>query len=107
MPKDLDYISKQIDKISKESTGNTKALTREIVELYKHNLKLSKEITGIKTTIKSIEQKIEAALDILNSFTIMLAEDDEDLEENYEFDSDQTWVPNEEDFWQNDEDDEI
>lgn len=107
MPKDLDYISRQIDKISKESTSDTKALTREIVELYKHNLKLAKEITGIKSNIKSIEEKIDAALDILNSFTIMLAEDDEDLEENYEFDNDQTWVPNEEDFWQNDEDDEI
>ena len=107
MPKDLDYISKQIDKMSKESAGNTKALTREIIELYKHNLKLAKEITGIKNDIKSIEEKIDVALDILNSFTIILAEDDEDLEDNYELDSDQTWVPNEEDFWQNDEDDEI
>ena len=93
--------------MSKEYTGNTKALTKEIVELYKHNLKLTKEITEIKNNIKSIEEKIDAALDVLNSFTIMLAEDDEDLEENYEFDNDQTWVPNEEDFWQNDEDDEI
>ena len=107
MPKDLDYISKQIDKISKESVGNTKALTREIVELYKHNLKLAKEVTAIKNNIKSIEEKIDAALDVLNSFTIMLAEDDEDLEDNYELDSDQTWVANEENFWQNDEDDEI
>ena len=107
MPKDLDYISKQIDKISKEYTGNTKALTREIIELYKHNLKLAKEVIAIKSNIKSIEEKIDAALDVLNSFTIMLAEDDEDLEDNYELDSDQTWVPNEENFWQNDEDDEI
>ena len=107
MPKDLDYISKQIDKMSKESAGNTKTLTREIIELYKHNLKLAKEVIAIKSNIKSIEEKIDAALDVLNSFTIMLAEDDEDLEDNYELDSDQTWVPNEENFWQNDEDDEI
>ena len=67
----------------------------------------SQELQNLDDDIKSIEEKIDAALDVLNSFTIMLAEDDEDLEENYEFDNDQTWVPNEEDFWQNDEDDEI
>lgn len=104
MPKDLDYISKQIDKLSKDISGNDKALTRQIVELYKHNTKLAKEISQIKNTIKDIEIKVDAALEILNTFTVMLAEDDEDLEDNYDFDSDQTWVPNEEDFWENDDD---
>jgi len=44
-------------------------------------------------------------LEILNSFTIMLAEDDEDLEENYEFDNDteETWVPKEDNFWEDDD----
>jgi hypothetical protein len=44
-------------------------------------------------------------LEILNNFTIMLAEADEDLEDNDEFDSDtdETWVPDEDDFWKSDE----
>jgi len=43
-------------------------------------------------------------LEILNTFSIMLAEDDEDLEENYDFeDTDETWVPKEDDFWENDD----
>jgi hypothetical protein len=48
-------------------------------------------------------------LEILNNFTIMLAEDDEDLEENYDFDndSDESWVPKEDDFWEDDNDESI
>ncbi len=39
---------------------------------------------------------------LLNTFTIMLAEDDQDLEENYDIDdSDESWVPKED--WEDDE----
>jgi hypothetical protein len=47
-------------------------------------------------------------LDILNNFTIMLAEDDEDLEENYDIeDSDESWIPQEKDFWEDDNDESV
>lgn len=69
------------------------------------NQALKKEISEIKKEIKDIAFKVDTMLEILNNFTILLAEDDEDLEDNYEFDNDtdETWVPNEDDFWKNDE----
>lgn len=107
MPKDLDQISKQIDKNTKELLDNDKALSRELIELYKNNLKLSKEIADIKKEVANIAFKVDTMLEILNNFTIMLAEDDEDLEENYEYEGDHTWLPKEdEEFWEDDENEE-
>lgn len=70
---------------------------------------LIKEVSDIKKQVNDISYKVDLMLEILNNFTIMLAEDDEDLEENYEFDndSDETWVPKEDDFWEDDNDESI
>lgn len=62
------------------------------------------EINDIKKQVNDISYKVDLMLEILNSFTIMLAEDDEDLEENYDIDdNDESWVPKEDDFWENDD----
>ena len=105
MPKDLDQISKQIDKNTKELLDTDKSLSRELTELYKHNVKLSKEIADIKKEIKDIGFKVDTILEIINNFTIMLTEDDEDLEDNYEYEGDHTWLPKEdEEFWEDNDD---
>ena len=98
MPKDLDDIYKKVDISAKELNS-----------LGKDQDKIHKEILDIKKQIKDISFKVDAMLEILNNFTIMLAEDDEDLEENYDFDndSDESWVPKEDDFWEDDTDESI
>jgi len=60
---------------------------------------LIKEINEIKKEVNDISYKVDLILEILNSFTIMLAEEDE-VEDDY--DSDESWVPKEEEFWEDD-----
>lgn len=95
MPKDLDDVYKRVDTSAKELNS-----------LGKDQDKIHKEILDIKKQIKDISFKVDAMLEILNNFTIMLAEDDEDLEENYDLDndSDESWVPKDDDFWEDDSD---
>jgi hypothetical protein len=59
-----------------------------------------KDILEIKKQIKDISFKVDLMLEILNNFTIMLAEEED--EDSY--DSDQTWVPEEYEDEDNDED---
>jgi hypothetical protein len=98
MPKDLDDIYKKVDISAKELNS-----------LGKDQDKIHKEVLDLKKQIKDISFKVDTMLEILNNFTIMLAEDDEDLEENYDFDndSDESWVPKEDDFWEDDNDESI
>jgi hypothetical protein len=98
MPKDLDDIYKKVDISAKELNS-----------LGKDQDKIHKEVLDLKKQIKDISFKVDAMLEILNNFTIMLAEDDEDLEENYDFDndSDESWVPKEDDFWEDDTDESV
>jgi seryl-tRNA synthetase len=105
MPKDLDDVYKKLDQNSKSYQKDNDQLTRAVNMIGKDNDQIIKEIKDIKKQVKDIAFKVDTMLEILNNFTILLAEDDEDLEENYEFeDSDETWVPKEDDFWENDND---
>jgi hypothetical protein len=61
------------------------------------------DIASIKHDIQDINLKIDLVLEIMNSFTVMLAESDED-EESEDYDLDETWVPKEEEFWEDDSD---
>jgi seryl-tRNA synthetase len=105
MPKDLDDIYKKIDQNNKSNQKDNDEITRAINIVGKDNDKIIKEINDIKKEVKDIAFKVDTMLEILNTFSIMLAEDDEDLEENYSFDndSDETWVPKEDDFWEDDD----
>lgn len=90
MSKDINDIYKKIEQSNKDQD------------------KMIKDIIDIKKEIKDIAFKVDTMLEILNSFTIMLAEDDEDLEENYDIeDGDETWVPKDDDFWEDDNDESI
>jgi len=97
MSRDFDDIYKKIDQSHKD-------LYKKDNEISKDQDKMMKDIVEIKKEVKDIAFKVDTMLEILNSFTIMLAEDDEDLEENYDIeDSDETWVPEDDDFWKKDE----
>jgi septal ring factor EnvC (AmiA/AmiB activator) len=105
MPKDFDDLYKKLDQNNRSNQKDSDNVIKAINVIGKDNDKLTKEINEIKREVKDIAFKVDTMLEILNSFTIMLAEDDEDLEENYEFDNDteETWVPKEDDFWEDDD----
>jgi uncharacterized protein (UPF0335 family) len=102
-------MSKEFDDVVKKINQSDKLFFRDITNLEKDHEKIIKEISDIKKQVKDMSFKVDAMLEILNNFTIMLAEDDEDLEENYDFDndSDESWVPKEDDFWEDDNDESI
>jgi seryl-tRNA synthetase len=105
MSRDFDDIYKKIDQSHKELYKKDSEALKDIEFLKKDQDKMIKDISDIKKQIKDISFKVDMVLEILNNFTIMLAEDEEDLEENYDFDNDtdETWVPKEENFWEDDD----
>jgi len=105
MSRDFDDIYKKIDQSHKELYKQDSAISRDISNIDKNQEKILSEIKDLKKEVKNIGFKVDMMLEILNNFTIMLAEDDEDLEDNYDLeDSDESWVPKEDDFWEDDND---
>lgn len=108
MSRDFDDIRKKIDQSHKELYKQDKELSKDLISLDKNQEKILKEISDIKKEVKDIAFKVDIMLEILNSFTIMLAEDDQDLDENYDIeDSDESWVPKEDNFWEDDNDESV
>jgi len=101
MSRDFDDIYKKIDQSHKDLYKKDTENGRDIFELKKDQDKLLKEISDIKKEVKSIAFKVDVMLEILNSFSIMLEQEEEEEED---FDTDQTWVPDEDDEWNNHED---
>jgi len=62
------------------------------------------EIEEIKEEIRNISAKVDQVLQMLSDFTIMLLDDseEEDDDENYNYED--SWVPDEDEFWKNEED---
>jgi hypothetical protein len=102
-------MSKEFDDVIKKINQSDKLFFRDITNLEKDHEKIIKEINDVKKQVKDISFKVDMMLEILNNFTIMLAEDDEDLEENYDFDneSDESWASKEDDFWEDDTDEQL
>lgn len=67
------------------------------------NEELKAEIADLKEEVINISAKVDQVLQMLNDFTIMLMEDPEDEEDNEEYDYEDSWLPKEDDFWENDE----
>ena len=65
---------------------------------------LYKDIADLKKEMNDMSYKIDLILEILNNFTIMLSEEDEEVED---YDSDESWVPKEDEFWEDDNDESI
>lgn len=107
MSKEFDDIRKKIDQSNRDLYKQDAEIIKNINSVGKDQDKLIKEIADIKKEVKDIAFKVDTMLEILNSFTLMLAEDDEDLADNYA-DDDESWVPEQEEDWNSyDEDDEI
>lgn len=96
-------MSKEFDDIIKKINQSDKLFFKDITNLEKDHDKIIKEIGDLKKQIKDLSFKVDMMLEILNNFTIMLSEDDTDLDDNYEIeDSDESWVPKDDDFWKDD-----
>jgi len=108
MSKDFDDLYKKIEQSHKILHKQDGDLLKDLSTISKDHEKIMKDIIEVKKQINDMAYKIDLMLEILNNFSIMIAEDDEDLEENYGVDSecDETWVPKDEEFWEDDEDDE-
>ena len=68
------------------------------------NNEIKEEIHNLKEEISSISTKVDQILQMLSDFTIMLMEDpEEEEEEEEEYGYEDSWLPKEDDFWENDE----
>lgn len=65
--------------------------------------KILKEINAVKKEVKDIAFKVDMMLEILNNFTIMLAEEEDEYADD---DSDESWIPEQQEDWNSYEDDE-
>ncbi len=102
MSKDFDDILKQINKSNKDLHSIDNSISKDLTSI-------KTDISMLKREIKGLNNKIDLILDILNNLSIMVL--DEEDEDGNLYDSDQTWVPededdlDEEDSWSNHEDD--
>lgn len=69
------------------------------------NDEIKEEIHNLREEVTNISAKVDQVLQMLNDFTIMLMEDPEDEEDNEEeeYGYEDSWLPKEDDFWENDE----
>lgn len=67
------------------------------------NNEIKEEIHSLKEEITNISAKVDQILQMLSDFTIMLMEDPEEEEEEEEYGYEDSWLPKEDDFWENDE----
>lgn len=83
-------MSKEFDDINNKSKDQDKIL---------------KEINAVKKEVKDISFKVDMMLEILNNFTIMLAEEEDEYADEDD-DSDESWIPEQQEDWNSYEDDE-
>jgi hypothetical protein len=98
-------MSKEFDDVIKKINQSDKLFFRDITNLEKDHEKIIKELAETKKQIKDISFKVDIILEILNNFSLMLSEDKENQQDNY--DIDESWVPKEEDFWEDDNNESI
>lgn len=108
MSRDFDDIYKKIDQSHKELYKQENELSRDLDGVSKNQEKMLGEIKDIKKQVKSIEVKIDLILDILNNFTILLAEEGENAEDYANEEDADSWMRDKEESWNSyeDEDDE-
>lgn len=117
MPKDFDDIYKKIDQSHKDLCKQDSLISNDISSLNKDQQKILKDLFDVKRQVKEIGTKVDIMLEILNTFTIMLAEDEEDLENNYDIESygddedeedndESSWIHEQKEDWNSYKDDE-
>ena len=108
MSKNIEDVIKDLTKIVKDMKNDDTDLFRQLFLVNKDLLLIKKDTDNLKRDMKSISNKIDLVLEILNSLTIMVL-DEEDVDEDDEespygvYDSDDSWVPNEDQDYEDDE----
>lgn len=105
MSRDFDDIYKKIDQSHKDLHKKENEASKSLDSIENNQIKMMREISEIKKEITEMAVKVDAILEILNNFTIMLAEEEECDDEDY--DSDETWVPKDDEFWDENEDNDL
>jgi hypothetical protein len=62
---------------------------------------IKEDLVFIKNELESLDMKIDMILDMLNNFTMMLVEENDEADD---YDSDDSWVPEQDDYWNEHED---
>jgi len=87
MSKNIDDVIKEVMKSNKEIHDMDNHLTKDIIEV-------KRGIKNIENKMKLLENKIDQAIDILNTFTILISDmgdmDDSDLDDEEE---NEDWTP--------------
>ena len=87
MSKNIDDVIKEVMKSNKEIHNMDTHLTKDILEV-------KKGIKNIESKMKVLENKIEQAIEILNTFTILISDiddmNDEDIDDEEE---NEDWTP--------------
>jgi hypothetical protein len=87
MSKNIDDVIKEVMKSNKEIHDMDNHLTKDIVEV-------KKGIKNIENKMKLLENKIDQAIDLLNTFTILISDmgdmDDSDIDDEEE---NEDWTP--------------
>jgi uncharacterized protein YoxC len=95
MSRDFDQIIKEIGKSHKELSQNSNSLEKDI-------LHIQKDIDSVKKSIKEIDRKVDELIEIMGNLTMMFIEDEEENDDSI-YDSDQTWVPEDSDWKETDD----
>ena len=96
MSRDFDQNMKKIIDTNKELHKDTDKFIKELADI-------KKMVKGLDTKLISLEDKIDQIFEIMNTLTVMIYEEGEDLEDEVE---NEDWTPYDEHNWQNDEDEE-
>jgi hypothetical protein len=87
-------MSKDINDIMKEVIKSGKEIHRVDTKFSKEIIGLQKDVEGLHKDIKVIASKIDLILDLLNSLTIFIEEEDESLDDDDdEYQSNEGWLP--------------
>jgi cell division septum initiation protein DivIVA len=96
-------MSRDFDNNMKKIIDSNKELNKENDKFQKELADIKKMVKGLDTRLISLEDKIDQIFEIMNTLTVMIYEEGEDLEDEVE---NEDWTPYDEHNWQNDEDEE-
>ena len=95
-------MSRDFDQNMKKIIDSNKELNKDNDKFQKELADIKKMVKGLDTRLISLEDKIDQIFEIMNTLTVMIYEEGEDLEDEVE---NEDWTPYDEHNWQNDEDD--
>jgi hypothetical protein len=64
------------------------------------------DIFNLQEHLRRIDEKVDEIIDILGNLSVIFAEDDEEDEYRNIYDTDQSWLPEEDSDWENMDDEE-